>query len=235
MKVLALDTVTEACSVALWTEEGVVARFKEMGRGHAEEVLGMVDAVLQEAGLTLSSLDGIAVGVGPGAFTGVRISVSAAQGLAFGADLPVVPITSLEALACQVLHDGVDQALACLDARMGEVYWAAYRTDLKRGVSTVAAPTVGPAASVVVPFQGTFNGVGRGFDAYRELQALRGVVLPPLASRALPDARDLARLGALRLAVAEGIDPADLTPLYVRDKVALTEAERAAVKHKPAI
>jgi tRNA threonylcarbamoyladenosine biosynthesis protein TsaB len=235
MKVLALDTVTEACSVALWTEEGAFARFKEMGRGHAEEVLEMVDAVLQEAGLTLSALDGIAAGVGPGAFTGVRISVSAAQGLAFGADLPVVPVTSLEALAWQVLRDGIDQAVACLDARMGEVYWAAYRADRERGVTSVAAPTVGPAASVVVPFQGTFNGVGRGFDAYPELNMLPGLVLRTGASRALPHARDIARLGALRLAAGEGIDPAELTPVYVRDKVALTEAERAAVKRPPPV
>ena len=235
MKVLALDTVTEACSVALWTEEGVFSRFKEMGRGHAEEVLGMVDAVLLEAGVTLSSLDGIAAGVGPGAFTGVRISVSAAQGLAFGADLPVVPVTSLEALACQVLQGGIGQILACLDARMGEVYWAAYRTDNERGVSAVAAPTVGPAASVVTPFEGSFGGIGRGFDAYPVLQSLPGLLLALGASRALPDARDMARLGAVRLALGEGIDPAELTPVYVRDKVALTEAERAAVKHKPAV
>jgi tRNA threonylcarbamoyladenosine biosynthesis protein TsaB len=147
MKVLAVDTATEACSVALWTEAGVIARFKEMGRGHAEEVLGMVEAVLQEAGLRLSALDGIAAGVGPGSFTGVRISVSAAQGLAFGADLPVVPVTSLEALASQVLQDGIDQALACLDARMGEVYWGAYRADIKRGVTPVGTP--GGRAGVV--------------------------------------------------------------------------------------
>jgi len=213
----------------------VFGRFKEMGRGHAEEVLGMVDAVLQEAGVTLSSLDGIAAGVGPGAFTGVRISVSAAQGLAFGADLPVVPVTSLEALACQALQGGINQALACLDARMGEVYWAAYRTDLKRGVSAAAAPTVGSAASVVTPFEGRFQGIGRGFAAYLELQALPGLLLSPAASRALPDARHSARLGAVRLALGEGIDPAELTPVYVRDKVALTEAERAALKHKPAV
>jgi tRNA threonylcarbamoyladenosine biosynthesis protein TsaB len=235
MKVLALGTVTEACSVALWTEEGVIVRLDEIGRGHAEEVLGMVDAVLQEAGVVLASLDGIAAGVGPGSFTGVRISVSAAQGLAFGADLPVVPVTSLEALACQVLHGGIDQALACLDARMGEVYWAAYRRHHARGVSVAAAPTVGPAASVAPPFEGRFSGIGRGFDAYPVLQTLPGLLLSPGAGRALPDARHIARLGALRLALGEGIDPAELTPVYVRDKVALTEAERAAIKHQPAV
>lgn len=234
MKVLAVDTATEACSVALWTEAGVIARFKEMGRGHAEEVLGMVDDVLQEAGVRLGALDGIASGVGPGAFTGVRISVSAAQGLAFGADLPVVPVTSLEALASQVLQDGIDQAIACLDARMGEVYWAAYRADIKRGVTPVGTLAVGPASSVLVPFQGSFHGIGRGFGAYPELQALPRLMLLPAASHALPDARDMARLGALRLVAGEGIDPADLTPVYVRDKVALTEAERAMLKRPPA-
>ena len=235
MKVLAVDTATEACSVAVWTEAGVIARFKEMGRGHAEEVLGMVEAVLQEAGLRLSALDGIAAGVGPGSFTGVRISVSAAQGLAFGADLPVVPVTSLEALAAQVLRDGTDQAIACLDARMGEVYWGAYRADIKRGVTPVGAPAVGPPSSVLVPFQGSFHGIGRGFGAYPELQALSHLVLPLAATHALPDARDMARLGVLRLAAGEGIDPADLTPVYVRDKVALTEAERAMAKRPPAV
>jgi tRNA threonylcarbamoyladenosine biosynthesis protein TsaB len=234
MKVLGIDTVTEACSVALWTEAGVFARFKEMSRGHAEEVLGMVDAVLQESGLSLSALDGIAAGVGPGSFTGVRISVSAAQGLAFGAELPVVPVTSLEALASQVLRGEIEQAVACLDARMGEVYWGGFRSDAKRGVTPVGAIAVGAAGSVAAPFQGSFFGVGRGFDAYPELLALPGLVLPPAANRALPDARDIARLGALRLAAGEGMDPGELTPVYVRDKVALTEAERAMAKRPAA-
>lgn len=235
MRVLAIDTVTEACSVALLTEAGMFARFQEMGRGHADEVLGMVDAVLKEGGLGLSALDGIAAGVGPGAFTGVRISVSAAQGLAFGANLPVLPVTSLEALAAQVLREGPGQALACLDARMGEVYWGGFRADAKRGVTFVGELAVGPAASVTPPFQGSFHGIGRGFDAYAELQRLPGLVLSPGAGRALPDARDIALLGALRLAVGEGIDPAELTPVYVRDKVALTEAERAAAKSPPGL
>ncbi len=99
MRVLAMDTATEACSVALVTDAGVIGRYAEVGRGHAEEILGMVSAVLGEAGIPLGRLDGIAAGIGPGSFTGVRISVSVAQGLAFGAGLPVIPLTSLEALA----------------------------------------------------------------------------------------------------------------------------------------
>src|ERR1700693_6067923 len=134
MRVLALDTATEACSVALLTDAGLVGAWREVGRGHAEQILDMVDAVLSEAGIVLGMLDGIAASVGPGAFTGVRISVAVAQGLAFGADLPVVAVTTLEALALQALSGGADQAMACLDARMGEVYWGCFSADSARGL-----------------------------------------------------------------------------------------------------
>jgi tRNA threonylcarbamoyladenosine biosynthesis protein TsaB len=190
----------------------------------------MVDAVLGEAGLVLGALDGIAASIGPGAFTGVRISVSVAQGLAFGAQLPVVPVTTLEALAMQAIRAGADQAMACLDARMGEIYWGCFKADAERGLRACGAPAVGAAAQVAAPFPGSFHGIGRGFGAYPVLKALPGVILSSDACAALPDARDMARLGAIRLDAGEGRDPADLTPLYLRDKVALTEAERTAAK-----
>jgi tRNA threonylcarbamoyladenosine biosynthesis protein TsaB len=230
LKVLALDTATEACSVALLTDGGVFGVCKEVGRGHAEQILGMVDAVLGEAGFVLEMLDGIAASIGPGAFTGVRISVSVAQGLAFGAGLPVAPVTTLEALALQAMRAGADQALACLDARMGEVYWGCFSADPARGLIARGVPAVGAAASVSVPLAGPYAGIGRGFRAYPALQSLAGLYLPPEACDTLPDARDMAQLGAIRLAAGEGVDPAELAPLYLRDKVALTEAERAAAK-----
>jgi tRNA threonylcarbamoyladenosine biosynthesis protein TsaB len=233
MRVLALDTATEACSVALLTEAGVVGVFREVGRGHAEQILDMVDAVLSDAGIVLGALDGIAAGVGPGAFTGVRIGVSVAQGLAFGAALPVVAVTTLEALALQAMRGGAEQVLACLDARMGEVYWGCFATDRERGLAARGAPAVGEAQSVKVPLAGPFQGIGRGFAAYPVLQALAGLVLPSGACDALPDAKDIARLGAIRLKLGEGRDPADLIPVYLRDKVALTEAERALPKQAP--
>ena len=240
MRVLALDTATEACSVALITDHGVFGRFKDVGRGHAEEILRMVDETLTEAAVTLGSLDGLAAGVGPGSFTGVRISVSVAQGLAFGAGLPVVPITSLEALAQQAVRGGAEQVLACLDARMGEVYSGWFRADALRGVVALGALAVGPAAAITVPF-GTalrgptdspdapaFHALGRGLGAYPALLTLPGLVLHPGATLALPDARDMAALGLLRLRAGAGLDPADLAPQYLRDKVASTEAERHA-------
>jgi len=229
-RILAIDTATEACSAALLCEGGIIARRKEVGRGHADEILELVDAVLGEAGLRIDSLDGIAASVGPGSFTGVRICVSVAQGLAFGAGLPVVGVTTLEALALQAMRGGGDRVLACLDARMGEIYWGCFSAEAGCGVATRGGPAVGPAASVSVPFEGSFTGIGRGFGAYPELQTLPGLVLPAGAGEALPDASDMVRLGALRLAAGGGMDPSDLTPLYLRDKVALTEIERAALK-----
>jgi tRNA threonylcarbamoyladenosine biosynthesis protein TsaB len=230
MRILALDTATEACSVAIYTEDGVIGRCRDVGRGHAELILGMVDGILAESGISLGRLDGIAASVGPGAFTGVRISVSVAQGLAFGSGLPVVPVTTLEALALAAIGGGAAAVLACLDARMDEVYWACFSADVGRGLIGHGRPRVSAVAAVSVPLGGIVQGIGRGFGAHAELQAHTGVVLPPGAADALPDARYMATLGAIRLRAGEGVDPSDLTPLYLRDKVALDEAERAAVR-----
>jgi tRNA threonylcarbamoyladenosine biosynthesis protein TsaB len=228
MRVLALDTATEACSVALLCGDELIGRSAEGGLSHAQQILGMVEAILAEAQVSLSMLDGIAASIGPGAFTGVRVTVAVAQGLAFGAELPVVPVTTLEALAFQVVRRGAAHALACLDARMGEVYWGCFAADSKRGLAASHSASVGPPESVVLPAAGVYRGIGRGFAAYPALGALPGLNLDPKDAYALPNAREFAALGAMRLGLGEGLDPADLIPLYLRDKVALTEAERAA-------
>ena len=188
----------------------------------------MVDRLLAQGEVTLGRLDGIAAGIGPGSFTGVRVSVAVAQGLAFGAGLPVVPVASLEALALASIERGAERALACLDARMGEVYWGCYAAEPRRLLAPLGPIAVGAAAAVRLPDAETYRGVGRGFEAHPELERLCAV--DPADRQALPDARRVARLGALRLSLGEGIDPAELEPLYVRNKVALTEAERLAGK-----
>ncbi len=250
MRVLAVDTATEMCSVALLNGDEVIGRFAEGGRSHAQQVLSMVEAVLAEAQMSLSMLDGVAASIGPGAFTGVRISVAVVQGLAFGAGLRVAAVTTLEALALQAMRSGAARALACLDARMGEVYWGCFAADSHRGLIASSAARVGPPATVVLPestvlpegmalpsnrvlpqgrarpLPGGYRGIGRGFAAYPMLAALPGVELESKDGQALPDAREFARLGAIRLGLGEGLDPADLSPLYLRDKVALTEVER---------
>ena len=252
MRVLALDAATEACSVALLLNGEVIVRSIESGKSSAQQILTLVEELMAAGQVSLSSLDGIAASIGPGAFTGVRISVAVAQGLAFGAGIPVAPVSTLEALALQVLYDADARqaAIACLDARMGEVYWGCFFADAARGVIESSAPQVGPPAGVTLsagprssdhqrtgssstPLKGgaqrlnRYRGVGRGFSAYPVLARLPGVELTQHDSMALPNAREFACLGALRLAGGGGLDPADLKPLYLRDKVALTEAERA--------
>jgi tRNA threonylcarbamoyladenosine biosynthesis protein TsaB len=239
VRVLALDAATEACSVALLLDGEVIVRSIESGKSSSQQVLRLIGEVTAEAQVSLSMLDGIAASIGPGAFTGVRISVAVAQGLAFGASLPVVPVTTLEALALQVLAGQVlagqvlggeqGSAIACLDARMGEVYWGGFTADAARGVIELALPQVGSPASVALALSsGRYLGIGRGFSAYPELARIPGIEVSPQNLVALPNAREFARLGALRLKLGGGLDPADLKPLYLRDKVALTEAERAA-------
>jgi tRNA threonylcarbamoyladenosine biosynthesis protein TsaB len=230
MRVLAIDTSTEALSVALREGQATSERSLETARGHAEQILSLIDAVLGEAGVCLSQLDGIAAGVGPGSFTGVRISVAVAQGLSYGAGVPVVPITSLEALAFPVIEAGADRVIACLDARMGEIYWGCFTADPARGLRALGSLQVAAAAHVRLPSADRYRGVGRGFTAYPVLAAVTGAEVDARSAAALPNAADMARLGALRLAAGEGVDPAELKPEYVRDKVALTEAERRVAK-----
>ncbi|HVC01611.1 MAG TPA: tRNA (adenosine(37)-N6)-threonylcarbamoyltransferase complex dimerization subunit type 1 TsaB [Steroidobacteraceae bacterium] len=226
MRLLALDASTEACSAALLIGDELTCRYEEPAGGQGERILAMIEELLAEAGLRAAALDAIAAGVGPGAFTGVRIGVSVAQGLAFGADLRVVPIVTLEALAWRRIADG--PVLACLDARMGEVYWGCYRAHPARGLVAQGQPRVGPVESVRPQGVPPLRGVGRAFTAYPSLRAAAAVAVDAPDARALPDARDMARLGAIRFAAGEALDPAGLAPVYLRDKVALTESERAA-------
>jgi tRNA threonylcarbamoyladenosine biosynthesis protein TsaB len=191
----------------------------------------MVLEVLAEGKVSLTSLDAIIASIGPGAFTGVRVSVAVAQGLAFGAGVRVIAVSTLEALALQALSapapDSPSLALAVLDARMQEVYWGCFAADAVHGVIATSPPRVGPPGAVTPP-PGRYVGIGRGFGAYPGLALLPGVELPPGANAAPPRAREFARLGASRFARGQTLDPAELQPVYLRDKVAHTEAERAA-------
>jgi len=198
MRVLAIDTSTEALSVALRNDQSTIERSLETARGHAEQILSLIDAVLGEAGVQL------------------------------------VPVTSLEALAFPVIESGADRVIACLDARMGEVYWGCFAADPARGLTPLGPLQVTAAGRVSLPSADGYRGVGRGFAAYPELAVLAGVEADERAMAALPNAADMARLGALRLAAGEGVDPADIKPEYVRDKVALTEEERRAARGRTA-
>ncbi|MDR2239988.1 MAG: tRNA (adenosine(37)-N6)-threonylcarbamoyltransferase complex dimerization subunit type 1 TsaB [Zoogloeaceae bacterium] len=229
MKLLALESSTDLYTAALFLDGRIVEREGELGVSHSEIALPLTRALLDEANLDFGDLDGIAFGAGPGAFTGLRLACGVAQGLAVGAGLPVLGIGSLEALA---LGAGEGAVYACADARMNEVYCAAYRV---RGetLETILAPAVAAPTQVPLPPGAGWRGCGSGFAAYGAALAARlGEAVSVTDAAARPRAAAVLRLAAPRFARGEGIDPAQAAPLYVRDKVALTSRERIALGGK---
>lgn len=230
VKILALETATEFCSLALLIDGELVERSEFAPRRHAELLLPMCDAVLAEAGIARSQLDAIAVGQGPGAFTGVRLAVSAAQGLALGLDRPVVPVSSLAALAMAAPRNAATQVLSLIDARMGEIYAGLFRRDVDGLVSAVGDESVTTADTLALP-TGELNIVGSGWETYRQVLAQR-LAQPPVHAdgQCFPQASAVARLAYARLQAGAGIDAAQAQPSYLRDKVALTLAEQAKAR-----
>jgi len=225
MKLLAFETATEACSVALWIDGEVRERFELAPRRHAELSLPWAQQLLAEAGIAKSQLDAIAVGRGPGAFTGVRLGISIAQGIALALDRPVVPVSTLGALAMRAPGARI---LAAIDARMGEVYLGGFERagDEVRacGAETVVAPEAAP-----LPESGAWQGVGTGFAAGNEalLHRLQGC-LQAVDATALPRASDVARLAVAAHARGGAVAAERVEPAYLRDHVALTLAEQQA-------
>ena len=223
MRVLALETSTEYCSVALWQDGEVTGRSELAGQKHSEMLMVMLDSVLKEAGVKLAQLDGIAFGMGPGSFTGVRIACGVTQGLALGANLKVAGVCTLQALA---EASGKRRVIAALDARMGEIYHAAYE---KNGDAwtTVSEPCLcKPENAPHLPGNDWF-GAGSGFAMHGkalseryagQMQGVDGTVVPQAAAIAI--------LGNAQIAQGRGVDAAEALPLYLRDKVALKTSER---------
>lgn len=225
MNLLAFEASTQRLSVALWRDGLISEKTADVPNGGSERLLPWANELVTEAGIAFKNLDGIAFGAGPGGFTGLRLACGVAQGLAFGLDVQVVPVCTLAALA---LAAGEGKVLACLDARMNEVYVAAYAVS-GESVEEIMAPKVGPGGTVLLPDSAGWRGVGDGFAAW-------GDVLRSRLERRLvgddpalcPTAAAVARLAAPVLACGAGVPAAQAVPLYVRDKVALTTAERLA-------
>lgn len=222
MKILALDASTETCSAAIWTEAGVVERH-DPGAQHSERILAMVDELLAESGDTLSRLDAIAFGRGPGSFTGLRIAAGVAQGLAFGADIPVTPVSSLAALA-----QGVDRprVLAAFDARMNQVYIGAYSKNAEGIVELVGTESVAAPLAVPLPEGSDWVGAGNGWDQYHAvlLKHLHGCV-SDWREQVYPRAREIGRLGALAFQAGKAVSAELALPVYVRDDVAVKQTK----------
>lgn len=219
MKLLALDAATEACSAALLLDGAVRERFEVIGRGHAGRLLPMAHALLQDADLALGGLDGIAFGRGPGGFTGLRIAAGIAQGLSAGAGLPVVPVSNLAALAAGAARaSGATRILACLDARMGEVYWAAF-TGGADSLRAESEERLTQPHAVVPPSPGDWFGAGAGFAAYPAIAGRLGARLAGSDGGLLPHAADIARLAAVELAAGRGLPATRALPVYLRNEV----------------
>jgi len=230
IRLLAIETSTPACSAALWIDGDVLERYALAPRQHAALMLPMIESLLLEAGLTVPQLDAIAFGCGPGSFTGVRIAASVVQGIAFAAGLPVVPVSTLAALAQGGMRlTGGQQVMAALDARKAEVYWGCYidagtGTVTLQGSESVCAP-----AEVICPEGGDWVGVGSGWEAYGEQLMRRS---GERVVRVLPDfeprAADVARLGSHDYRLGCMVDPEAAVPVYLRNNVA--EVKKSLLK-----
>ncbi|WP_024298839.1 tRNA (adenosine(37)-N6)-threonylcarbamoyltransferase complex dimerization subunit type 1 TsaB [Methylomicrobium lacus] len=229
MKLLAVETATEACSAALYLDGEVIERYQVSPRDHAQLILPMIDGLMSEAGLKLSELDALAFGRGPGSFTGVRIATGVIHGIALGGDLPVVPVSTLAAVAQEFFDrnaEGPDTAFTAMDARMGEIYFAVYQRGASGFAELLGEEKVTPAEAITFPDL-TGAGIGTGWGVYREAltQRLAGRI-GLIETDNLPRAAAVARLGARGYALGQAVDVEDAQPVYLRNKVAKKESER---------
>ncbi|MFQ1685493.1 tRNA (adenosine(37)-N6)-threonylcarbamoyltransferase complex dimerization subunit type 1 TsaB [Aeromonas veronii] len=221
LKILAVDTATEACSAALLVGDKLFSRWEEAPRDHTRKILPMVQAVLEDAGISLSDLDAIAFGRGPGSFTGVRIGISVAQGLAFGAGVPLIGISTLAAMAQGAYRlDGAEQVLTAIDARMNEVYFGRY--ELIDGRMQLVGDEVVSEPAALVDVRGKLAGpvtcVGTGFETYGE--TLSGLADELAVSQVrFPAAEDMLPLARAAWLAGEAVSVEQATPVYLRDKV----------------
>ncbi len=221
-RILAIDTATEACSVALWNNGEVQALFELCPREHTQRILPMVQQVLAESGLSLQQLDALAFGRGPGGFTGVRIGIGIGQGLALGADLPMIGVSTLQTMAQGAFRlTGASRVLAAIDARMGEVYWGEFeRNDqgLWLGDASEAVMTPAQALEHAQSLSGTWSMVGTGWQTYPDLISGSGVVLAD-GEITLPHAEDMLPLALSSWANGQVVSVENAEPVYLRNEV----------------
>lgn len=219
MKLLAIETATEACSAAISIDGDIEQRFQVAPREHGSLILGMIDALMAEAQLSVSQLDAVAFGRGPGSFIGVRIAAGVTQGIAFAAGLPVIPVSTLATIAQGTQHD---QLLVAIDARMEEVYWGQYVRSPQTGmVSAQTEEILLPPHNVeVAQASGTWVGVGTGWETYREVLLQRLPFVQHVDTQHLPSAKFTAQLAAQLYQQGQVISAEEALPVYLRDRVA---------------
>lgn len=227
MKLLAVETSTEACSAALFIDGEVQERFEIAPREHTKLILPMIDSLLADAELKPQQLDALAFSRGPGSFTGVRISTGVIQGIAFGADLPVVPVSTLAAIAHHYFKTGTsDHAFTAMDARMGEIFWGVYQKDQQGYAELIGEEAVTLAEHIIFPDNQGF-GVGSGWGVYQQqLSNCLDSRLLGFEVDHLPRASAIADLGVMGFNKNQAVDVEKAMPVYLRDKVAKKESER---------
>ena len=222
-RILALDTATEACSAALLHQQQIDARFEIAPRDHTQRILPLVQELLQAQQLELNALDVLAFGRGPGSFTGVRIGIGIAQGLALGANLPMIGVSSLATMAQGAWRStGATRVLAAIDARMGELYWAEYQRDeygAWHGADTEAVLKPEAAQARIASLDGEWATVGTGWQAYPELLSAAGAQV--IATEVLlPAAEDMLPLALSAWQRGEAVAVENAEPVYLRNEVA---------------
>jgi len=227
MKLLAVETATEACSAALMIYGEITEQFSLTANGHSKLILPMIDALMADAGLKPTDLDGLAFGCGPGSFTGVRIATGIIHGIAFALDLPVVPVSNLAAVAQDFFdHNEENLAFVAMDARMNEIYWGVYQRNASGFAELLGKEAVLPASEIEFPGVSGV-GIGSGWKAYHQelLSHLSHRVIGYDAD-ILPRARAVARLGTEGFKLGLAVPVEQAMPVYLRDKVAKKESER---------
>lgn len=228
MNLLAVETSTEACSAALSINGVVTERFALTPKAHTQLILPMLDELMSEAGISLQQLDALAFSRGPGSFTGVRIATGVIQGIALGADLPVVPVSTLAAIAQDyfVANAACGVAFTAMDARMGEIFWGVYRRSAEGFAELLGEEAVTPAADIAFPEQ-LGVGIGSGWGVYQTvLSGCLGHRVLAIDATPMPRARAIAQLGANGYAQGLAVAVELAMPVYLRDKVAKKESER---------
>ena len=221
-RILAIDTATEACSVALWNNGEKHALFEICPREHTQRILPMVQQILAESGVSLNRLDALAFGRGPGSFTGVRIGIGIAQGLAMGSDLPMIGVSTLATMAQGAFRQmGATQVLAAIDARMGEVYWGQYQRQndgVWLGENTEAVFTPERAQQNVMALAGEWASVGTGWGTYPDMAAATPITLVD-GQITLPQAEDMLPLALVDFALGKMTAVENAQPTYLRNEV----------------
>lgn len=223
MRILAIDTATEACSVALWNDGTSFAHFEECPREHTQRILPLVKMILTEGNTSLTDLDALAYGRGPGSFTGVRIGIGIAQGLALGAELPMIGVSTLATMAQGAWRcTGATRVLAAIDARMGEVYWAEYTRDEQgvwHGEESEAVLTPEAAGERMKQLSGEWATVGTGWPAWPDMAKESGLTLVD-GKVLLPAAEDMLPIACQMLKAGQTVPVEKAEPVYLRNTVA---------------